>query len=108
MTDARKCREDRLSLDWMVRNLCPNSLLPITGKLLEKVLLRTIQKHNEERNLLNASQFGFRADQSMILQCMMLADYITLNFNNNMLTSAVFLDIVKALDTTWHSGLTTV
>jgi hypothetical protein len=28
----------------------------------EKLILRTIQKHIEERNLLNASQFGFRAE----------------------------------------------
>jgi hypothetical protein len=28
-----------------------------------------------------------------------------LNFNNNMSTAAVFLDIEKAFDTTWHPGL---
>jgi hypothetical protein len=56
-------------------------------------------------NLLNASQFGFRADYSTTLQCMRLADHANLNFNNNMSTAAVFLDIEKALDTTWHSGL---
>jgi hypothetical protein len=36
---------------------------------------------------------------------MRLADHITLNFNNNMSTVAVFLDIEKAFDTTWHPGL---
>jgi hypothetical protein len=36
---------------------------------------------------------------------MRLADDVTLNFNNNMSTAAVFLDIEKAFDTTWHSGL---
>jgi hypothetical protein len=36
---------------------------------------------------------------------MRLADHITLNFNNNMSTAAVFLDIEKAPDKTWHSGL---
>jgi hypothetical protein len=36
---------------------------------------------------------------------MRLADYATLNFNNNMLTAAVFLDIEKAFDIIWHSGL---
>jgi hypothetical protein len=30
---------------------------------------------------------------------------VTLNFNNNMSTAAVFLDIKEAFDTTWHSGL---
>jgi hypothetical protein len=32
-------------------------------------------------------------------------DHVTLNFNNNMSTAAVFLDIEKAFDTTWQPGL---
>jgi hypothetical protein len=41
----------------------------------------------------------------MTLQCMRLAYHITLNFNSNTSTAAVFLDIEKAFDTTWHSSL---
>jgi hypothetical protein len=69
-----------------------------------KPILKIIQKP-EERNLLNSSQFGFRADHSTTLQYMRLADHVTLNFNNNMSMAAVFLNIEKAFDTTWHSGL---
>jgi hypothetical protein len=36
---------------------------------------------------------------------MRLTDHVTLNFNNNMSTAAVFLDIEKAFDTTLHPGL---
>jgi hypothetical protein len=36
---------------------------------------------------------------------MRLVDYVTLNLNNNMSTAAVFLNIEKVFDTTWHSGL---
>jgi hypothetical protein len=35
---------------------------------------------------------------------MRLADHVTLNFNNKMSTTALFLDIEKAFDTTWHPG----
>jgi hypothetical protein len=34
-----------------------------------------------------------------------LADHVTLNFSNDMSMAAVFLDIMKAFGTTWHSGL---
>jgi hypothetical protein len=55
--------------------------------------------------VLNASQFGCRANYSTTLQCMRLTDHITLNFNNKMSTAAVFLLIEKAFDTLWHTGV---
>jgi hypothetical protein len=87
------------------QNLLRISLLPSTGKLFEKIILQIVQKHTGGRNLLNASQFGFHARHSTTLQCMRLTDHVTLNFNNRMSTAAVFLDIEKAFDTTWHTGL---
>jgi hypothetical protein len=36
---------------------------------------------------------------------MRLTDHVTLNFNKNMSTAAVFLNIEKAFDTTCHPGL---
>jgi hypothetical protein len=36
---------------------------------------------------------------------MRLTDHVTLNVNNKLSTAAVFLDIEKAFDTTWHTGL---
>jgi hypothetical protein len=86
-------------------NLCLISLLSTTGILFEKLILKIIHKHIEERNSLTASQFGFHARHSTTLQCMRLTDHVSLNFNNNMSTAAVSLDIEKAFDTTWHSGL---
>jgi hypothetical protein len=46
------------------QNLRPISLLSTAGILLEKLILRIIHGHIEERNLLNASQLGFRARHS--------------------------------------------
>jgi hypothetical protein len=46
------------------QNLRPISLLSSTGKVFEKVILEIVKRHIGERNLLNASQFGFRARQS--------------------------------------------
>jgi hypothetical protein len=41
----------------------------------------------------------------MTLQCMKLTAHITLNFNNIISVATVFLNIEKAIDTTWHLGL---
>jgi hypothetical protein len=87
------------------QNLCSISLLSKTGKPFEKLILKTVQRYTEEKCLVNASQFGFRARHTMTLQCTRLTDHVTLNFHNNMQTVAVFLEIEKASDTTWHLGL---
>jgi hypothetical protein len=71
------------------QNLRPISLLPSTGQVFEKVISEIVKRHIGERNLLTASQFGFRARHSTTLQCMRLADHVTLHFNNNMSTAAV-------------------
>jgi hypothetical protein len=83
------------------QNLRPISLLPTTGKLFQKVILQSLKKHIDEKGLLNASQFGFRGRHPTTLQSMSLTDHV----NNEMSTAAVFLDIEKAFDTTWDSGL---
>jgi hypothetical protein len=53
------------------------SLLSTTGELFEKVILKIAQRPTE----------------SITLQCMRLADLVTLNFNNKLFTAALFLDI---------------
>jgi hypothetical protein len=65
-----------------------------------RVILKIVQRHIGERGLLNENQFGFRACHSTTLQCMRLTDHVILNFNNNLSTAVVFLDMEKAFDTT--------
>jgi hypothetical protein len=79
--------------------LCLISLLSsMAGKLFERVILKTVQKHREEKNLLHVGRF--HACHNMTLQCLRLTDHMILNFNNNTSMAAVFLDIKKAFDTT--------
>jgi hypothetical protein len=87
------------------QNLRPISLLSSTGKVFEKVILEILKEHIGKNNLLNASQFGFRARHRTTLQYMRLPDHVTLKFNSDMSTAAVFLDIEKAFYSTWHPGL---
>jgi hypothetical protein len=79
--------------------------LSTTFKVFENVILEIVKIHIEEKNLLNASLFRFRARHSTTLPCVGPADHVTLNLNNIMSTAAVFLDIEKAFDTTCHPDL---
>jgi hypothetical protein len=65
------------------QDLRPIILLSTTGKLFEKVILKIVQRHIEERGILNASQFGLCVRHSITLQCMRLTDHVTLNFNKH-------------------------
>jgi hypothetical protein len=81
------------------QNLRPISLLSSTGKVFEKVISEIVKRNIiRQRNLLNASQFGFRARHCTTLQCMRLVDHVTLHFNNNMSTAANYMEIAHTDD----------
>jgi hypothetical protein len=98
ITVSKPCKEPKFP-----QNLRPISLPSTTGKLFEKVIPKIFQKHIEERGLLNARQFGFRARHSTTLQCMRLTDHVTLNFNSRMQRPRCSWK--SKIDTTWHSSL---
>jgi hypothetical protein len=55
--------------------------------------LQIMQRHVEKQDVLYTHQLGCRAGDSMTLQCMRLAEHVTLYFGNNITD---FLDIEKA------------
>ena len=85
----------------------PISLLPIFGKIFEKVLFDEIYKQLCENGLLAQQQSGFRPVDSTINQLL----YITHNINKafeacpTLENRAVFLDLSKAFDRVWQEGL---
>jgi hypothetical protein len=80
------------------QKLRPISLLSTTGKLFEKVILKIVQRHmKKEAFLMQASLVSVPVTT---LQCMRITDHVTLNFDNNMSTAAVFFDIERAFDET--------
>jgi hypothetical protein len=87
-----------------LQNLRSISFLSTMGKLVEKVIRQIIQRHLDDTDLLNASQFGFRARHSTTFQCIRLTYHVTLNYNRNIFTAEVSLDIEKAFEP--HGTLT--
>jgi len=82
-----------------------HSLLDMVGKLFKKILLARILIEVTKHWLMQDEQFGFQPKHSMSLLLACLTEKITRNFGEKRLTGVVFLDVAKAFDTVWISGL---
>ena len=89
------------------RNYRPISLLPIFGKILEKLVYDSLYSHLESHELLNPNQSGFRPGDSTVNQLLSITHTIFKAFDCNppLDVRSVYLDISKAFDRVWHDGL---
>ena len=78
------------------------SLLPICGKIFEKLIFDAIYKYLCENQLLTPSRPG----DSTVNQLLSITHKIYSAFEEFPLreTRAIFLDISKAFDKVWHDG----
>ena len=88
-----------------VSNYRPVSLLPIPGKILEKLIHDHIMKFFENNNILSEYQFGFRKNHSTTDSIATLVDNILHSVNDGKVTLAAFIDFKKAFDTVNHNIL---
>ena len=86
-------------------NYRPISLLPICGKILEKIVFDQVYAFLNENNLLSKKQSGFRPGDSTIYQLLSITSTIYESFEKYDETRAIFLDISKAFDKVWHEGI---
>ena len=90
-----------------IKNYRPISLLPIFGKIFEKVIYNNLFTYLQENKFLSEKQSGFRRNDSCISQLIVITHDIYKCFDSNpsLETRGVFLDISKAFDKGWHDGL---
>ena len=88
-----------------INNFRPISLLPLPGKLMEKIVHKHITSYLDDNNILNNNQNGFRAKHSTQDTVAKFTDDIALNMNNHECTLATFIDFRKAFDTVNHNIL---
>ena len=88
-------------------NYRPISLLPIFGKILEKLIYDSLYSHLVTHELLNQNQSGFRPGDSTVNQLLSITHTIFKAFDCNppLDVRSVYLDISKAFDRVWHDGL---
>ena len=80
-------------------------MLPICGKILEKIAFDQVYAFLSANNLLSQNQSGFRPGDSTIFQLLSITSIIYDSFEKYDETRAVFLDISKAFDKVWHEGI---
>ena len=90
-----------------MNNYQPIPLLPVFGKIFEKIIFNKPYKFLLEEKLLNPNQSGFRPSDSCINQLIAITHEIFKAFDCNppLEVRSVFLDISKAFDKVWHEGL---
>ena len=84
-------------------NRRPISLLSTISKLFERIILRRIQDLNF--NTIPDYQMAFRSGCTTTHQILRLVETITEGFNKCAFMPAIFLDVSKAFDSVWHTGL---
>ena len=83
----------------MKSNYCPISLLPIFGKILEKLMYDHLYSHLASCDILDPNQSGFRPCDSTINQLLSMTHAIFEAFdcNPSLDVRSMFLDISKSI-----------
>ena len=88
-----------------MENYHPVSLLPISGKILERLIYNSLFAFFIVNELISSNQSGFKPGDSCINQLLSITHEIYKSFNDGYEVRGVFLDISKAFDKVWHNGL---
>ena len=89
----------------LVKNYPPNSLLPICGKIFERVLYNSLFNFLNQNDLISPAHSGFKSAESCINQFLSITHEIYHSMDEGYEIRGVFLDISKAFDKVWHEGL---
>ena len=89
----------------LVNNWRPISIVPLIGKLMEKLCTNLLNKHLEINNILCDEQYGFRPKRSTSLAIFNYIKSITEEINRKKIVGAIYLDFAEAFDSINHDLL---
>ena len=81
-----------------VSNYRPISVLPVPGKVLERLMHSAISSHLEISNILSEHQGGYQKGKSTLDTISLFVDDIQRKRNKGNITLAAFIDIKKTFD----------
>ena len=87
------------------KNYRPVSLLSVVSKIFEKLVNNRIVDHLKKCRLFSDFQYGFRSFRSTADLLTVVSDRIARSFNRSRATRDVALEISKAFNRVWHTGL---
>ena len=88
-----------------MENYRPVYLLPICGKIFERLIYNSLFEFFIANELISSNQSGFKPGDSCINQLLSITHEIYKSFDDGYEVRGVFLDISKAFDKVWHNGL---
>ena len=91
----------------LLENYRPISLLPIFGKLFEKILYNRLYSYLKAKNILHENQFGFRKHHSTAHAINHSINIISNGLECKQHVIGIFIDLSKAFDTINHKFLLT-
>ena len=85
-----------------LKNYRPVSLLPVCGKIFERLIFNEMFRFLIENNLISSNQSGFKPGDSCINHLLSITHKMYTPFGDGFEVIGVFLDISKAFDKVWH------
>ena len=80
-------------------------LLPLPGKILEKLVHQQLSHFLETGSILADAQHGFRKNHSTIHSTAQLTNFVNKKMDSSVTTAALFIDFKKAFDCVQHPML---